>query len=79
MEGTVPNERTRSRPFGRNTNPDVVQLADAKHVTLNADKDRIQFDVKTMDVFWLMASAGWKAIKMLSPLVSGPQVAPDGC
>ena len=42
---------------------------DATRVTLNADRDRIAFDAKTMDVFWLIGFAGWKAIECYSPLV----------
>ncbi len=69
MEGTVPERKDEIASLWKKYNPDVVLVADAKHVTLNADKDRIQFDVKTMDVFWLIGFSGWKAIECYSPLV----------
>ncbi|SDR44566.1 Peptidase U49 [Rhizobiales bacterium GAS113] len=49
--------------------PEVVRVPNARQVTLNATKDRIAFDAKTMDVFWLIGFAGWKAIECYSPAV----------
>jgi hypothetical protein len=69
MEGTVPERKDEIADVWKTYNPDVVLVADAKHVTLNADKDRIQFDAKTMDVFWLIGFSVWKAIECYSPLV----------
>lgn len=42
---------------------------DAHHITLKASKDRITFDAKTMDVFWLIGFSGWRAIECYSPHV----------
>jgi hypothetical protein len=50
-------------------NPDISMVADAKHITLNANKDRIEFNLKTIEVFWLIGFSGWKAIECYSPLV----------
>jgi hypothetical protein len=69
MEGTVPERKDDIASLWEKYNPDVVLVADAKHVTLNADKNRVQFDAKTMDVFWLIAFSGWRAIECYSPLV----------
>jgi hypothetical protein len=79
MQGTVPERKDESRRFGRNTNPEVVLVADAKRVTLNADKERIQFDAKTMEVFWLISFIGWKAIECYSPLVLWSKERSNGC
>lgn len=49
--------------------PEVIIVQDAKHITLNATKDRIKFDAKTMDVFWLIGFSGWRAIECYSPHV----------
>jgi hypothetical protein len=51
--------------------PEVVIVENAKRVTLNANKCRIAFDSKTLQVFWLIGFAGWKAIECYSPLVIG--------
>ena len=69
MKGTATERKDEISSLWEKYNPDVVLVADAKRVTLNADKDRIQFDTKTMDVFWLIGFAGWKAIECYSPLV----------
>ncbi len=49
--------------------PDVVVVENARHITLNANKDRIAFDPKTMEVFWLIGFGGWRAIECYSPHV----------
>lgn len=50
-------------------NPNVVLVDDAKQITLNANKDRIECDAKTMDVFWLIGFSGWKSIECYTPSV----------
>lgn len=69
MKGTVPERRDEIASLWENYNPAVVLVADARRITLNADKDRIQLDIKTMDVFWLIAFGGWRAIETYSPHV----------
>jgi len=34
---------------------------------MNADNKRIQFDTKTIDVFWLLGFSAWRAIEVYSP------------
>jgi hypothetical protein len=69
MNGTVPERKNDIASLWARYPADVIMVPDAKRVTLNADKDRIAFDAKTMDVFWLIGFAGWKAIECYSPLV----------
>jgi hypothetical protein len=46
----------------------VVEVApNTKGVTMNADTTRIQFDTKTIDVFWLLGFGAWRAIEVYSP------------
>jgi len=47
-----------------------VLVDEARRITLAADKDHIEFDAKTMRVFWLIGFSGWKAIECYSPLVA---------
>ena len=69
MRGAVPEREEELMALWARYNPDVVLVADARRVTLNATKDRIAFDAKTMDVFWLIAFSGWRAIECYSPHV----------
>lgn len=46
----------------------AVEVAPStKGVTMNADATRIQFDTKTIDVFWLLGFSAWRAIEVYSP------------
>ena len=69
MNGTAPELTNEIATLWEQYPVDVVMVADAGRITLNADKERITFDAKTMDVFWLIGFAGWKAIECYSPHV----------
>ncbi|GAB3681980.1 peptidase U49, Lit peptidase [Salinisphaera aquimarina] len=71
MEAAVPERRDEIRALWRQYHPKVIVAKDAKRVTLNATKDRIKFDTKTMEVFWLIGFSGWRAIECYSPHVIG--------
>lgn len=46
----------------------AVEVApSAKGVTMNADDERIQFDTKTIDFFWLLGFSVWRAIEVYAP------------
>ncbi len=69
MKGGVPERIAQLDTLWARYAPAVVLVDDTRRVTLKADKDRIEFDAKTMDVFWLIGFGGWKAIECYSPLV----------
>jgi hypothetical protein len=69
MKGAAPERADEIDALWTEYHPAVVLVDDATRVTLKADKDHIEFDAKTMDVFWLIGFAGWKAIECYSPLV----------
>jgi hypothetical protein len=69
MEGAVPERWDDIRELWQRYNVSVELVADAKRITLNANRDRIAFSAKTMDVFWLVGFSGWKAIESYAPLV----------
>jgi tetraacyldisaccharide-1-P 4'-kinase len=50
MDRAVPERSADIKSLWQKYDPDVVLVDDAKKVTLNADKERITFDSKTMDV-----------------------------
>jgi hypothetical protein len=58
MKGAVPERAAEIDALWKKYHPDVVQAAASKRITLNANKDRIKFDAKTMKVFWLIGFAG---------------------
>ncbi len=49
--------------------PELQIVNSVRGITLDATKDRIRFDVKTMEVFWLIGFSGWRAIECYSPHV----------
>ncbi len=69
MEGAVPERVLDLRALWKQYDPAVVLMMDARRITMNADRNRIAFDAKTKDVFWMIGFAGWKAIECYSPLV----------
>jgi len=69
MKGAVPERESELTSLWERYKPDLALIADARRITLNANKDRIAFDIKTMDVFWLIAFGGWRAIECYSPHV----------
>jgi Peptidase U49 len=69
MEWAVPERLSELRQLWSEYNPHVVLVKDAKRITLNANKERISFDAKTIDVFWLICFSGWRAIECYAPHV----------
>lgn len=69
MEAAVPERRDEIRALWKRYHPEVIVAKNAKRITLNATKDRIKFDTKTMEVFWLIGFSGWRAIECYSPHV----------
>lgn len=69
MIGCVPERKDKILSLWNKYDPEVILVDDAKRVTLNATKDRIKLDAKTMDVFWLIGFGGWRAIECYMPHV----------
>ena len=69
MKGVVPERRDEIDAFWSKYAPAVVLVEDARGIALAADKDHIEFNPKTMSVFWMIAFAGWRAIECYSPSV----------
>jgi hypothetical protein len=78
MDGAVPERREEIASLWRQDPADVIMVPDAKRVTLNANKDRIEFDAKTTDVFWLIGFAAWKAIECYMPPATTIRCRPVG-
>ncbi len=69
MAGATPERKDELAELWARYDP-AVQLAQTPgEITLNATKDRIEIDPRTMDVFWLIGFSGWRAIESYSPHV----------
>lgn len=71
MLGAVPERARDIHERWRRYDPAVVLVPSTRGFTLNATKERIAYDPKIMDVFWLIGFSGWKAIECYSPHVVG--------
>ncbi|MBS0546102.1 MAG: peptidase U49, Lit peptidase [Proteobacteria bacterium] len=69
MNGVAPERRAEIAALWDRYKPDVDLSVDAKNTTMMASKDHIVFDQKTIDVYWLIGFAGWKAIETYSALI----------
>lgn len=69
MEAAAPERHDEIYALWKKYDPEVIVVQDAKRITLDATKDQITFDAKTMDVFWLIGFSGWRAIECYSPHV----------
>ncbi len=67
MVGVVPEREAEIDNLWQIYDPDIEVVDDRRGITLNATRDRIRFDPKTMDVFWLIGFSGWRAIECYSP------------
>tara|TARA_R110002110_G_scaffold415337_1_gene649275 strand:- start:6445 stop:7368 length:924 start_codon:yes stop_codon:yes gene_type:complete len=69
MIGAAPERKDELAELWARYDPAVELAQKAGKITLNANKDRIQIDPRTMDVFWLIGFSGWRAIESYSPHV----------
>lgn len=69
MEGGAPERKDELAELWSRYDPDVELVEKAGKITLDATKDRIQIDPRTIDVFWLIGFSGWRAIESYSPHV----------
>src|SRR5260370_6672929 len=69
MKGVVPERSNEIDALWSKYAPALVLVEDVGRITLAADKNHIEFDAKTMDVFWLIGFSSWRAIECYSPLV----------
>lgn len=69
MKGATPERSDEIDALWVKYHPEVVVADDGPGITLDATKERIKFNPKTMDVFWLIGFSGWRAIECYSPHV----------
>ncbi len=69
MKAAAPERAIEIDALWARYHPQVVVVEDSSGISLNANRERIAFDPKTMDVFWLIGFSGWRAIECYSPHV----------
>lgn len=67
LRGAVPERADDISSLWSQYGHGVEVAPSAKGVTMNADYKRIQFDTKTIDLFWLLGFSAWRAIEVYSP------------
>lgn len=67
--GTAPERRDELRTFWNEYDPTFVCIEDRVGVTMRATGKRVEFDHKTMAVFWVLGFAAWRAYELHIPHV----------
>lgn len=67
--GALPERRDECAELWNRYSPAIEVVPDGAGVTMNANKRRIRFDLKTLDAFWLIGFSAWHAIETYAPHV----------
>ena len=67
LRGAVPERASDISNLWRQYGPAVEVVQSTTGVTMNANDERIQFNTKTIDFFWLLGFSLWRAIEVYSP------------
>ena len=67
LRGAVPERADEVSRLWRQYGPAVEVVQSTTGVTMNANDERIQFNTKTIDLFWLLGFSLWRAIEVYSP------------
>lgn len=67
LRGAVPERADEISRLWTKYGHAVEVVPSAKGMTMNADDERIQFDIKTIDFFWLLGFSAWRAIEVYAP------------
>lgn len=67
--GALPERRAEFAELWSRYSPAIEVVPDDVGTIMNANKRRIQFDLKTLDAFWLIGFSAWHAIETYAPHV----------
>jgi hypothetical protein len=67
LRGAVPERADEISALWKQFAPAVEVAASAAGTTMNANRHRISFDTKTIDLFWLIGFSAWRSIEVYSP------------
>ena len=69
LRGAVPERADEIRALWEKYTPAIEAVPDKAGVTMETSPARIQFDSKTVHVFWLLAFSAWRSIETYSPAI----------
>lgn len=69
FKGVMPERNEEIEDLWNKYDPNIFVVDDARSITLNSTRERIKFNPKMMDIFWLIGFSGWRAIECYSPYV----------
>jgi hypothetical protein len=69
LRGAVPERADEISSLWKTYGPKIEVAPSATGVTMNADRHRIRFDTKTIDLFWLVGFSAWRSIEVYAPAV----------
>lgn len=72
IEGTAPERKDCLEAFWAKYSICFEEISDRKGIVLNADKNRVQFARKDLQVMWYLGFSLWKSIALFSPSVVLP-------
>lgn len=67
LRGAVPERADEISALWSQHGHAVEVAPSTKGVTMNADAARIQFDTKTVDLFWLLGFSAWRSVEVYFP------------
>lgn len=67
LRGAVPERADEISSLWTKYAPAVEIAPNAVGTTMNANRHRIRFDTKTVDLFWLLGFSAWRSIEVYSP------------
>ncbi|MGY4299778.1 hypothetical protein ACVWXN_007873 [Bradyrhizobium sp. i1.4.4] len=70
LRGAVPERADYLSKLWVQHGHDVEVVPSTKGATMNSTSRRIKFDTKTVDLFWLMGFAVWRAIELYGPAIA---------
>jgi hypothetical protein len=78
--GAVPERADEIAELWAKYAPSVEVVPSRQGTTMEAEKEKIRFDLKTIEAFWLVGFSAWRSIETYSPAVvlgSSAQVTVD--
>jgi hypothetical protein len=69
LAGAVPERDDEITALWEQYDPAVEVAPSRQGVTMEADKMKIRFDIKIVEIFWLVSFSAWRSIETYSPVV----------
>jgi hypothetical protein len=67
LRGAVPERSDEICRLWEKYGAEIEVAPSAAGITMNADRHRVRFDTKTIDLFWLLGFSAWYSIEVYSP------------